>query len=323
MSAFTAPYSIQNISPLVIGGAVFNTQYESDPHQLPVQQIIETAFSSGINAIDTSPYYGPSELIIGSALALLGVARHKYYLCTKAGRYGVDKFDYSPQTVSRSVATSLERLKTTYLDLVCMHDIEFVEEADVYQALVELARLKRQGLIRNIGISGYPVALLYRVAQGAQAHGLIGPLDAVMLYANGCIQNTRLFDVDFGACGVKKVLNGSILSMSLLRSGPTHAFHPGSRELKEAVREIAEWVAESGQELASVSMRYVFSKWLFRGGWSGERLVVVGVALVAELREALTEAEALCPDDAANDLLFSEIQQRLGNRFNEVWHSGR
>ena len=62
------PYSIKNLPPLIIGGAVFNYQYSSDPHSLPVQELIERAFQLGLNALDTSPYYGPSEEIIGQAL---------------------------------------------------------------------------------------------------------------------------------------------------------------------------------------------------------------------------------------------------------------
>ena len=44
---------------------------------------------------------------------------------TKAGRYETG-FDYSPETVRASVARSLSRLGTEYLDAVYMHDVEFV-----------------------------------------------------------------------------------------------------------------------------------------------------------------------------------------------------
>ena len=51
------PYSIKNLPPLIIGGAVFNYQYSSDPHSLPVQELIERAFQLGLNALDTSPLW--------------------------------------------------------------------------------------------------------------------------------------------------------------------------------------------------------------------------------------------------------------------------
>ncbi len=47
---------------------------------------------------------------------------------TKCGRYGLNQseFDYSPETIRKSVERSLERFHTTYLDTVYLHDVEFV-----------------------------------------------------------------------------------------------------------------------------------------------------------------------------------------------------
>jgi aryl-alcohol dehydrogenase-like predicted oxidoreductase len=44
------------------------------------------------------------------------------------GRYGpgATDFDYSPATIRRSVRRSLQRLHTQYLDVVYLHDVEFV-----------------------------------------------------------------------------------------------------------------------------------------------------------------------------------------------------
>lgn len=93
---------------------------------------LRLAFKYGINTIDTSPYYYPSEFVLGRALASLAPEhpRKSYYLCTKAGRYGpnVSEFDYSPEKITSSVEASLKRLRTTYLDLVYLHDAEFVAE---------------------------------------------------------------------------------------------------------------------------------------------------------------------------------------------------
>lgn len=45
---------------------------------------------------------------------------------TKCGRFGANKFDYSPDAIRDSVQRSLERLQTDYLDTVYLHDTEFV-----------------------------------------------------------------------------------------------------------------------------------------------------------------------------------------------------
>lgn len=109
---------------------------------------------------------------------------------TKCGRYGKATFDYSPATIRESIARSLERLKTDYLDTVYLHDVEFVctpcaprttgnhtsalkEDAAAYgladgdQATVRgegdqkildafhtLQELQSQGIIKHIGITG-------------------------------------------------------------------------------------------------------------------------------------------------------------------------
>lgn len=111
---------------------------------------------------------------------------------TKCGRFGNtrDAFDYTPQGVRASVARSLGRLHTTYLDIVYVHDVEYIAEAkaprtsgdhraalgteagtyglgegqeavvygdgdrQVLVAVAELRRLQDQGVIRRVGISG-------------------------------------------------------------------------------------------------------------------------------------------------------------------------
>ncbi|GME76801.1 unnamed protein product [Ambrosiozyma monospora] len=62
------PGNLSEISPLILGGAIFNTQYNDDPFGLEIKKLILSSFENGINAIDTSPYYGPSEELIGKAL---------------------------------------------------------------------------------------------------------------------------------------------------------------------------------------------------------------------------------------------------------------
>lgn len=329
---------IADFPPLIVGGAVFNTQYSEDPTKLPITDIIVSAFEQGMNALDTSPYYGKSEELIGSALGNIKEEwpRESYFICTKAGRIQLDEFDYSRTWVRQSVLRSLERLKTTYLDLVYMHDIEFVPEDQIYDALRELAQLKKEGVINNIGVSGYPVKLLLDVC--IQCKGLkdIGPLDAVLSYSNGCIQNTILFDlyerfiVDGG---IKKLMNGSILSMSLLRSGVTHSFHPAPQALKDRVNEIAQRLLEQDIELADLATRFALHRWLFltkeqtekQLEWNKKTSVVLGVSNVEELNVAL-EALRLVEKGVSEEeeTLFKRVISELGpNHYNETWSSGR
>lgn len=61
----TTPRLCSVLPPLIFGTATFNYQYNADPHKLPTTALVHRAFSLGIRAFDTSPYYGPSEEILG------------------------------------------------------------------------------------------------------------------------------------------------------------------------------------------------------------------------------------------------------------------
>ncbi|CUM46359.1 uncharacterized protein AC631_03988 [Debaryomyces fabryi] len=338
--------SIKDLPPLIIGGAVFNYIYTSDPAGIPAYDLLDLAFKNGLLAIDTSPYYGRSEELLGKALKQLDGkwARESYFICTKAGRIGEDEFDYSRESVRKSVLRSLERLNTTYLDLVYMHDIEFVNEEEIYGALKELRLMKDEGLVKNIGISGYPVKLLYKVALQCYTNyaNTIGPIDAVLSYSNGCLQNTILCDLYqdfFDKCGIKKLMNGSILSMSLLNSRKTLDFHPASQELKEKIAEIAEHlkINHNDLELADLSTRFAYKKWLFGSPngdekfnnltWNKDCSIVLGVSNIEELEAAISNYW-LVKDNIGNvndkdQILFDEVKDLLGPKhYNETWKSG-
>lgn len=326
-AAVSPTYLLANLPSLIIGGAVFNTQYAADPSKLPIKEILDHAFTKGLNAVDTSPYYGKSEELLGAAFQQIDWPRESYFLCTKAGRVQLDEFDYSRLLVRKLVLRSLQRLHTSYLDLVYMHDIEFVEESQIYEALRELRLLKDEGLIRNFGVSGYPLEVLYKVASTCKDND-IGPLDAILSYSNGCIQNTKLFEMydDFVACGLKKILNGSILSMSLLRSGVTHAFHPARQELKDKVAEVADKLKSQNVELADVATRFALKRWLFDTApeskeWNKKTGVVLGVSSVEELNAAIEAYEAVQkPND--DEVIYEDVKRQLGPFFNETWPSG-
>lgn len=329
-----SPYSIANLPRLIIGGAVFNTQYSDDPHKLPVVDMLSKAFLVGANAIDTSPYYGPSEEILGKALKQLaelkGITRDQYYICTKAGRIQLDDFDYSRTWVRKSVERSMSRLGTDYLDLVYMHDVEFVEEAQIYEALRELKLLKDEGKVRNFGISGYPVDFLLKVSTKCVSEPEIGALDAILSYSHGCLQNTRLFDIAqdfFTDSKLTKLMNGSILSMSLLRSGKTHDFHPASEELKKAVYDVAQTLQlEDGVELAELATRFSLKKWLFESelGAENKTSIVLGVSNLEEWNSALESYWKVANgvDAEKDEQLFAKVQKLLGSHLNETWKSG-
>ncbi|KAK4158845.1 L-galactose dehydrogenase [Cladorrhinum sp. PSN259] len=236
------------LPPLLLGTATFNIQYVSDPHAMPYRDIVARAVSLGVNGFDTSPYYGPSEILLGEALNALFTSptnplpRENIFLVTKAGRIAGDEFDYSPAWIRYSVLRSLKRLHTTYLDLVYMHDVEFASAQEVLTAVRELRRLRdEEGTVRYVGISGFPAGVLASLAEMILRE-TGEPLDAVLSYGHFTVQNRKLAlpwvvvaEKKDGAAGrqpeesakdsplarlkkagVSAVLNASMLGMGLL-----------------------------------------------------------------------------------------------------------
>jgi len=121
----------EQLPPLILGGAGFSYQCHPHPESLPVRDVVIKAFDSGLTAIDTSPYYEPSEQLLGNALRDPEItqkySRENYILMTKVGRIKSDKVDYSADWVRESVTRSLTRFGTSYLDVVFCHGETFLE----------------------------------------------------------------------------------------------------------------------------------------------------------------------------------------------------
>src|SRR3954464_14005455 len=150
---------------------------------------VHVALDLGLNFIDTSPFYGRgmSEVLLG--VALRGVPRESYLLGSKLGRYDRDHFDFSARRVVESVDVSLHRMGVEYLDIMLCHDIEFVDMAQIVEeTLPALEKIRQQGKVRFIGVSGYPMKLFRYILDRA-------PLDVILSYNHYTLQNTMLADL--------------------------------------------------------------------------------------------------------------------------------
>ncbi|KAI1810414.1 Aldo/keto reductase [Poronia punctata] len=336
--ASSRPQLHKVIPPLIMGTATFNTQYVDDPFDLPAASVVSRALDLGVKAFDTSPYYGPSEIILGNALAHRSITsrynRSDYFLVTKAGRLSSPEFDYSPEWVRYSIYRSLERLHTEYLDLVYMHDVEFVSSAEVLAAVRELRRLRdEEGVIRYVGISGYPVRKLCELAEMILRE-TGEPLDGVLSYGHYTIQNTTLGSEDvlrrFREAGVDVVLNASMLGMGLLTTrgadnGPMASWHPSPVALRRACQGIVPVAQEAGEKLEVVAIRWALESWAEKGaelGTSATNLPegtrigvsVMGTAYIDELEETCrvfnSVLDGLAPEDDDQELTSRREQSR-------------
>ena len=120
-----------------------------------------TALDLGMNFIDVSPYYGRGMAEIMLGLGLKDVPRDSYLLCTKAGRYAEEYFDYSAKRMEESLHISLQRLKTDHLDVLLLHDPEYIRLPQVWEETIPaIQKFKEQGKVRAIGFSCYPLKIL-------------------------------------------------------------------------------------------------------------------------------------------------------------------
>lgn len=213
---------------------------------------VRTALDSGMTLIDTSPFYGRgmSEVLLG--IALEGVPRDSYLLCTKLGRYDLAHFDFSPRRVVESVDVSLHRLRTDHLDIVLCHDIEFVPmEQIVEETLPALERIRAAGKVRFIGFSGYPQKIFRFVCDRAA-------VDCVLNYNQHTLQNTRfseetvpwLVERGIGA------MNAGPFSARLLTDAPLPAWLKEPEPVKAAARSAAALCRERGTPIAKLALQF-------------------------------------------------------------------
>lgn len=271
----------KTLPPLIFGTATFNTQFNKDPYALDTKGLVEQALSHGVRAFDTSPYYGPSEELLGAALSTAFVRKHfpreSYHILTKVGRISGNDFDYSTAGLHKSIARSLQRLNTSYLDVVYCHDVEFVTGDEVIEAVCELRRIRDEdGTIKYVGISGYPLEVLCSLAERISRE-TGEALDVVMSYANFTLQNTTLATKGIArlkAAGVDVVPNASPLGMGLLRAdgvpeGASGDWHPAPPSLRAAVARAAEFTELHGERLEVLAIRYALESWLTVGNEVG------------------------------------------------------
>jgi aryl-alcohol dehydrogenase-like predicted oxidoreductase len=141
----------RKISQIGLGTWQFGTKgwgYGTDFDKQTAISIVHRALELGINIIDTAEVYGggKSEIIIGEALE--GYERENFVLVSKFLPATI-----RPSAVKRSLAKSLKRLKTDYLDIYLIHwpnpllllgrTLKYMEE------MVE------EGVIRHIGVSNF------------------------------------------------------------------------------------------------------------------------------------------------------------------------
>jgi diketogulonate reductase-like aldo/keto reductase len=115
-------------------------------------ETVNAAFTAGYRHIDTARKYG-TEPAVGEAMRASGLPRGDIFLTTKVSHENLRSDDFA-----RSVDQSLAALGVDYVDLLLVHWPN--PQIPLTETMPALARAKRQGLARHIGVANFNIALL-------------------------------------------------------------------------------------------------------------------------------------------------------------------
>lgn len=135
------------------------------------KKIIDAALHAGINFVDTADLYdgGKNEVLVGNALK---GKRDKVILATKVGnKINPDgngwTWDPSKKHITEAVKKSLTRLNTDYIDYYQLHGGTMDDDVD--ETIDAFESLKKEGLIRQYGISSIRPTVIKRFLEKSSA----------------------------------------------------------------------------------------------------------------------------------------------------------
>jgi diketogulonate reductase-like aldo/keto reductase len=115
-------------------------------------RVVEQALRLGYRHIDTAQMY-ENEREVGEGLRASGVKRDDVFVTTK-----IWPSHFAPLELERSARERLAQLRLNEVDLLLLHWPN--PQIPLAETLGALARVKRDGLARHIGISNFTVALI-------------------------------------------------------------------------------------------------------------------------------------------------------------------
>jgi diketogulonate reductase-like aldo/keto reductase len=115
-------------------------------------ETVAAALAAGYRHIDTARKYG-TERAVGEAMRASGLPRGDIFLTTKVSHENLRAADFA-----RSVDESLAALDVDYVDLLLVHWPN--PAIPLAEVMPSLAKAKRDGLARHIGVANFNIALL-------------------------------------------------------------------------------------------------------------------------------------------------------------------
>ena len=258
-----------NVSRISYGAAGLGDLYTSVDQEESTRCVIRSIEEAGINYFDVAPSYGR----FGLAEERLGIAlegrRDKVFIATKCGRYDNGKplgfkgytmeFEYTPKRIRAELENSLRRLRTDYVDVLQLHDITNAPTLTylVEESVPEIEKLRAEGKVRFIGVTGAHLGALKYVAERCDN------VDILLTFGRYNLMDTTLRGYFDELLKKRKlgIFNSSILLMSIItdhfeRYLEFYKKHPRIDSIIAALEKAREVCHAHGTELGTVAAHF-------------------------------------------------------------------
>jgi L-galactose dehydrogenase len=267
---------------------------------------VHYALDHGVNFFDVSPFYGLTlaESRLGKALE---GQRKDIVLASKCGRYDLQYFDFSRKKILQSIDESLGRLKTDYLDLFQLHDIEFVDKRIILEeAVPAIQEVVTSGKARFWGITGLPVRYLAQIARETNP-------DTVLSWGHYNLLEDEINDelvpisqeMDFG------LMNAAPLMQRILSDGNLPPWHRSPDEVKALQPVLLELCKGYGVRLSDVALRYAMDHELIA-------TTIVGMCELDVVKQNVAAVDFEIPAE-----LLTKIESLTAPVKNRMWFEGK
>ncbi len=305
------------VSTLSLGGAsIGNLGHEIT--DADAKSLMDHAWSKGIRYFDTAPHYGRgrSEKRIGACLA--NRPRDDYALSSKVGRVlspgehldaadgfikplpNAVRYDYSADGILESFESSCERLCTSRIDILFVHDIGVMTHGEVANArhfddlmgsgMQALHDLKQSGRINAIGLGVNETQVCLDVMAK-------DTLDVILLAGRLTLMDREAEDGLLQACAAQgtSLVLGGIFNSGILATGPQPGawfdYAPAPDHILEKAAQLQAQAHAVGLTLAAAAMQFAIRH-------PAACSVLIGTGKITSLQRNLDAANLALSDDA-------------------------
>lgn len=293
-----------NLSILGFGASPLGNVFE-DCDEKEGTYSVHYAIDHGVNFFDVAPFYGITlaETRLGKALE---GKRNEVILATKCGRYGLKEFDFSYKRIIASADESLKRLKTDYVDLMQLHDIEFGSKEQVLnEAVPAIQKIKASGKARFIGITGLPVNYLAEISRNVD-------LDTVLSWAH---YNLLCDEINAELVPLSKekgfgLMNAAPLMQRILSDASIPSWHNAPKEVKAIQPLLVNICKKYNVSLSNLAIRFATDH-------PAITTTIVGMCDSAIVKKNIEALDLIIPPG-----LLEEIELQVSPIKNMMWFEG-